>query len=67
MSTLHASNPAGSAGSINRSAYSSHLNLIWSPVEKANLGPEYIRAGRTVESGDSGRLNRLQASAQLLF
>ena len=65
MSTLHASNPAGSAGSINRSAYSLHLNLIWSPVEKANLG--LIRAGRTVESGDSGRLNRLQASAQLLF
>jgi hypothetical protein len=67
LSTLRASNPPATAGSVSRSAYSSHLNLIWSPIEKANLGLEYIRAGRTIESGQSGRLNRLQASAQFLF
>jgi hypothetical protein len=67
LSGLRASNPPGAGPTVNRSAASEHLNLIWSPIAKANLGVEYLHATRTIESGQSGHLNRLQASAQYLF
>jgi len=67
LSALHASNPAGTAGSVNQEAQSAHLNLIWSPVKQANLGLEFLHARREVTSGSSGDLNRVQASAQYFF
>ena len=67
LSDLGSSNPAGTAGSVNRNAQSAHLNLIWSPVARTNFGLEYIWARREVQSGDSGTLNRLQAAAQYFF
>ena len=67
LSTLRASNPAGTAGSVNKAADSAHLNLIWSPLPRVNLGLEYLYARREVEDGQSGSLNRVQAAAQLLF
>ena len=67
LSGLRASHPAGTAGSVNRSAESAHLNLIWSPLARVDLGVEYIHATRQVESGDTGRLNRVQASALYRF
>jgi hypothetical protein len=67
LSELGSSNPAGTAGSANRNSQSAHLNIIWSPVAQANLGLEYIHARREVQNGDSGTLNRLQASAQYFF
>jgi len=67
LSGLRASHPAGTAGGVNRSAESAHLNLIWSPLPRVDLGVEYIHATRQVESGDTGRLNRLQASALYRF
>jgi hypothetical protein len=67
LSGVGSANPAGTAGAVNRNAESAHLNLIWSPVPRTNLGVEYILARREVQSGDSGRLNRLQVSAQYAF
>ena len=67
LSALRADNPPGAGPTVNRSAASEHLNLIWSPIAKANLGVEYLHATRTVDNGQSGRLNRLQASAQYFF
>jgi len=67
LSGVGASNPAETAGSVNRSSQSAHLNLIWSPVAQTNFGLEYIHARREVQSGDAGTLNRLQASAQYFF
>jgi hypothetical protein len=67
LSELGSSNPAGTAGSVNRDAQSAHLNLIWSPVPQTNLGVEYIYARREIENGEAGNLNRLQASAQYFF
>ena len=67
LSALHSSNPASTAGAVNRSAQSAHLNLIWSPLPQTNFGVEYLHARREIESGDSGRLNRLQVSAQYSF
>jgi hypothetical protein len=67
LSALHADNPAGTAGSVNRSAESMHLNLIWSPMAQTNFGLEYLHAWREPHNGDAGRLSRLQAAAQYLF
>lgn len=67
LSALKSRNPAGTAGTVNRSAESAHLNLIWSPVPQTNVGLEYVAARRQIENGQSGRLNRLQASVQYLF
>jgi hypothetical protein len=67
LSELHAANPAGTGASVNRGAASAHLNLIWSPTPKSNLGLEFIHATREIQNGESGRLNRVQAAAQYLF
>jgi hypothetical protein len=67
LSGLRASNPAGTAGSANKSADSAHVNLIWSPLAQTNFGLEYIYAKRVIENGQSGKLNRLQAAAQYIF
>lgn len=67
LSTLRSNNPANTAGSVNRGADSAHLNLIWSPTPKTNLGLEFIHATREIQDGQSGRLNRVQAAAQYLF
>jgi hypothetical protein len=67
LSGVGSSNPADTGGAVNRSAESAHLNLIWSPVPRTNLGVEYIHARREIRSGDQGSLNRLQVSAQYAF
>ncbi|HVO06936.1 MAG TPA: DcaP family trimeric outer membrane transporter [Burkholderiaceae bacterium] len=67
LSALHANNGAGTAGGVNKEAQSAHLNVIWSPVKQANLGLEYLLARRETTDGSSGRLNRVQASAQYFF
>tara|TARA_R110002096_G_scaffold17196_2_gene59442 strand:+ start:25813 stop:26145 length:333 start_codon:yes stop_codon:yes gene_type:complete len=40
-----------------------HANFIWSPLERMSLGAEYIWGRRIDESGNDGKLNRLQLSA----
>lgn len=67
LSGLGSKNPTGTAGSVNRSAQSAHLNIIWSPIAQTNFGLEYLHARRVIEDGQSGKLNRLQASAQYSF
>jgi len=61
------SNPAGTPGTTNKAAQSIHANLIWSPVANSDLGVEYIHATRKTEDGQSGHLNRIQASAKYAF
>ena len=61
------SNPAGTPGTANKAAQSIHANLIWSPVANTDLGVEYIHATRETEDGQSGHLNRIQASAKYVF
>jgi hypothetical protein len=67
ISAANSNPPEGTANGVNRSDRSQHLNLIWSPVASVNVGAELIHGERTVVGGDSGRLNRLQLSAQYLF
>jgi hypothetical protein len=67
LSGLGSNNPAGTAGEVNKAARSAHINVIWSPLAQVNLGLEYIHATREIENGQTGRLSRIQASAQYAF
>ena len=60
--------PAGGTfNGFNKSARSAHLNLIFSPVPRVNLGVELIDEKRTVVDGDFGTLHRIQFGAQFFF
>jgi hypothetical protein len=48
-------------------ASSVHVNLIYSPVPKLDLGIEFMHANREVESGVDGDLDRLQFSAKYAY
>jgi len=57
----------GTFDGFNKSARSAHVNLIFSPVPRINLGAELIGEKRTVVDGDFGILHRVQFAAQFLF
>jgi hypothetical protein len=67
LSSAEENNPSGSPANTNRSTRSAHINLIWSPVAKSDLGLEYIYADRETEDGLKGHLNRVQAAAKYAF
>lgn len=67
VSASRADNPAGTPGTINQSDKSAHVNLIWSPWKKVDIGIEYIYAKREIENGQSGDLNRVQFGAKYDF
>jgi len=52
---------------VNRMAWSASINLIYSPIREVNLGIELMRGTRKLESGVSGKFDRLQFSAQYTF
>lgn len=46
---------------------SSHLNLIWNPIQELTMGVEWIYAHRELINNRSGQLNRLQFTAIYKF
>lgn len=52
---------------VTESAQSFHINLIYSPQPKIDLGVEFMHADRELESGADGDLDRLQMSAKYSF
>lgn len=52
---------------ITKSSQSAHVNLIYTPIPKLDIGAEYIWGQREIESGDKGDLNRLQAHVKYSF
>jgi len=52
---------------ITRSAQSAHVNLIYTPLPKLDVGAELIWGKRELESGDAGELNRLQTHVKYSF
>lgn len=52
---------------LSHQVQSLHANLLWSPVNQAMLGIEYIYANRELLDGRSGELQRLQFSARYSF
>jgi hypothetical protein len=53
--------------SVTRDAGSLHLNLIYSPQPRLDLGVEFLYADRELESGADGDLMRLQFSAKYAY
>jgi hypothetical protein len=47
--------------------WSTHVNLIWSPVPVIDAGVEYIHETRRVGNGQEGDANRLQVSSKFKF
>jgi hypothetical protein len=56
-----------SEAALEKKHYTTHVNLIWSPVPQVDLGVEYSWMRRFVESGATGDENRFQASAKFKF
>lgn len=52
---------------ITHSAQSAHVNLIYTPIPKLDVGAEYIWGQREIESGDKGEINRLQTHVKYSF
>lgn len=50
-----------------KEASSIHVNLIYSPAPKLDIGAEYFIATRKMENGVDGDLNRLMISAKYAF
>jgi hypothetical protein len=50
-----------------KSAYTAHVNLIWSPVPQTNFGIEFIRVQGKLQDGQTSQGSRFQASAQFKF
>lgn len=67
-SYFKADNPVSLTGlSPTDNTWNALANLIYSPVPKLDLGIEYMYAERTNEGGDSGNLQKVQASAKYSF
>lgn len=67
LSGLGASYGSGVGPTLNKKAQSAHLNLIWTPINNTDVGIEYIYGRREIVDGQTGVLNRVQASAQFSF
>jgi len=52
---------------ITKGAQSAHLNVIYTPLPKLDLGAELIWGQRELENGDRGDLNRLQTHVKYNF
>jgi hypothetical protein len=51
----------------NRSFYSTHLNLIWSPTLNTSIGIEWLHGYRELEDGRDGELDRIQFTSTYKF
>jgi hypothetical protein len=51
----------------NKELFSSHINLIWDPIDKLSFGIEYIWARREVQDGRQGTINRAQFISKIFF
>ncbi len=52
---------------VNRSNWSAQVNLLVNPVPRLTLGIEYLTGLRELESGEDGRLERVQFMASYAF
>ncbi len=55
------------AGAGNKEIYTSHLNLIWSPVSFVDIGAEYMYGHRVVFNNQSGNENTLIGEFKFRF
>lgn len=55
------------ANTVDKEYQSVHANLIWSPINRVNIGAEYIWGYRELENNADGDMNRIQFSFQFAF
>lgn len=60
-------NDENQTATANAEIYSGYINLIWSPVPKADIGVEYIYGIREVEDGRQGEVSRFQVGTKYRF
>ena len=51
----------------NSKLYSSHINLIWTPIEQLEFGLEYVWGHREVHDGREGNVNRIHVNSVFYF
>ena len=51
----------------NKRLYSSHINMIWTPIKQLEFGLEYVWGHREVHDGRTGYVSRLQINSILNF
>ena len=56
-----------SPATINKTFASSHINLLWNPIQKITLGLEWLHGYRELENGNDGHMDRVQFSAIYKF
>ncbi len=66
-SVVEADNPDTVAAGVAKAYRTAHVNLIYTPVARLELGGELIWGERENESGDKGDVERFQFSAKLAF
>lgn len=65
---MEVDNPVEYTGvGVNSENWSGQVNLFYSPVDSLSLGIEYLTAEREIESGESGRLDRVQFTSKYSF
>ncbi|MGK0298378.1 MAG: hypothetical protein ACI9XC_001999, partial [Gammaproteobacteria bacterium] len=63
---IHKLNPDEDS-EANRKLLSSHMNIIWMPIEQLEFGLEYIWGFRVVHDGRTGDVNRLMVNSIFNF
>lgn len=67
LSLIEVDNPSSSPATLNESANSVQVNLMYSPVKQITLGAMYLKGELEKESGDDGELDRIQFAAKYAF
>ncbi|WP_223427544.1 DcaP family trimeric outer membrane transporter [Alcanivorax limicola] len=67
LSVAGADNPDTVAATTPKAYRTSHVNLIYSPAPRLDLGGEVIWGQRENEDGERGEIGRVQLSAKLAF
>ncbi|MCU7806438.1 MAG: porin [Candidatus Thiodiazotropha sp. (ex Semelilucina semeliformis)] len=66
-SMVDVDNPASAPGSLNESASSIQVNLMYTPVKQLTLGVMYLQGELEKVNGDEGELDRIQFAAKYSF
>ncbi|MCU7851389.1 MAG: porin [Candidatus Thiodiazotropha sp. (ex Monitilora ramsayi)] len=66
-SMVDVDNPASAPGSLNESASSIQINLMYTPVKQLTLGVMYLQGELEKVNGDEGELDRIQFAAKYSF
>lgn len=65
---FQADNPVDLTGAgVTDEVFSGHVNLIYTPAPRLDVGIEYIRAERELENGADGTMNRVLMSTKYSF